>query len=613
MKKLLLFLLALTCEIALAQAPVVDISISVTDNAGGTQMLSFGLDPSATDDIDGTLGEAELPPFPPSGVFDARLVGDDISLPQLGQGTLKDYRAGDANFNGTNTHEIKYQPGNGTTITISWQLPSGVSGLLQDLFGGVLVNQPMNGGGNYTVANPSAINKLKMIITYIGTPLESLTLTAPNGGEVWQAGSVQSITWEASEIPNVAIDYSTNNGTSWIVVTASTPAAPGSFSWTVPNTASTEAKVRVRDASDGVPSDESALVFTIIEVTSAEVDIPITVTDNAGGTQMLSFGLDPSATDGIDVTLDEAELPPFPPSGVFDARFVGDDISLPQLGQGTYKDYRAGDASFNGAKTHEIKFQPGNGTTITINWQLPNDVSGLLQDLFGGVLVNQSMSGDGNYTLTNPGAISKLKMIITYATTLTLTAPNGGEVWQADSVQSITWESSGITNVAIDYSIDNGANWGAVTPSTPAVSGNFSWTVPNTASTQAKVRVQDASDGVPSDESDLVFTIDIVNAIEPRQQDIPAEYSLEQNYPNPFNPETTIEFSLPAPSHVKIQIYNMLGQRIRSLLDRHLEAGSMAVSWDGKNDDGDQAASGVYLYRIEASSFTATRKLLLMR
>lgn len=111
----------------------------------------------------------------------------------------------------------------------------------------------------------------------------------------------------------------------------------------------------------------------------------------------------------------------------------------------------------------------------------------------------------------------------------------------------------------------------------------------------------------------LLNSKDGITAIDSPERTLPQIFHLMQNYPNPFNPETTIEFALPAPGHVKIQLYNMLGQRIRSLLDQHLEAGSMAVTWDGRDDDGVQAASGVYLYRFETSGFTATRRLLLMR
>ncbi|MBU1545114.1 MAG: hypothetical protein KKE62_19965, partial [Proteobacteria bacterium] len=80
-------ILTLSLNLCLAQTPAIDIPITVTDNSGGTQQLNFGLDPTATDGIDVSLGESELPPPPPSGIFDARFMGDDIRI-DLGQGSL---------------------------------------------------------------------------------------------------------------------------------------------------------------------------------------------------------------------------------------------------------------------------------------------------------------------------------------------------------------------------------------------------------------------------------------------------------------------------------------------------------------------------------------------
>lgn len=171
MKKLLMSMLLLlaAAPYVTAQTPAKDVPITVSDGAGGTAELRFGLAPDATDGIDAALGEAELPPLPPSGVFDARFIGADINI-NLGQGLAKDYRTGDANFNGMKTHEISYQPGTGTSITISWDLPGGVTGSLEDLFGGVIVKKAMTGKDNFVVPNP-AITKLKMTVTY--TPVAS--------------------------------------------------------------------------------------------------------------------------------------------------------------------------------------------------------------------------------------------------------------------------------------------------------------------------------------------------------------------------------------------------------------------------------------------------------
>jgi hypothetical protein len=90
-------------------------------------------------------------------------------------------------------------------------------------------------------------------------------------------------------------------------------------------------------------------------------------------------------------------------------------------------------------------------------------------------------------------------------------------------------------------------------------------------------------------------------------------YRLEQNYPNPFNPVTRISYYIPKTSIVDLSIYNMLGQRIRTLVHQVQNAGSYTVRWDGKNNFGTPVASGVYLYNLTAGKFKESRKMILLR
>jgi len=88
----------------------------------------------------------------------------------------------------------------------------------------------------------------------------------------------------------------------------------------------------------------------------------------------------------------------------------------------------------------------------------------------------------------------------------------------------------------------------------------------------------------------------------------PDKFSMQQNYPNPFNPTTQIRFGLPKASQVKIEVYNMLGQRVAELLNEHKKAGYHSVEFDGSN-----FSSGVYFYKIQAGYFTQVRKMLLVK
>lgn len=94
---------------------------------------------------------------------------------------------------------------------------------------------------------------------------------------------------------------------------------------------------------------------------------------------------------------------------------------------------------------------------------------------------------------------------------------------------------------------------------------------------------------------------------------IPSTYHLSQNYPNPFNPETEIQFGFPETGHVRLQIYNLLGQSVRILVDGVRAAGRYSVRWDGRDDAGADLPSGVYFYEFEAGDFLETRRMVLIK
>lgn len=89
---------------------------------------------------------------------------------------------------------------------------------------------------------------------------------------------------------------------------------------------------------------------------------------------------------------------------------------------------------------------------------------------------------------------------------------------------------------------------------------------------------------------------------------LPGEFKLSQNYPNPFNPSTTFEFALPTPSHVNLTVFNLLGQKVTTVIDEHLNAGVHTYEWNA-NDN----ASGVYFYRLTTDENTETRKMMLLK
>jgi hypothetical protein len=97
------------------------------------------------------------------------------------------------------------------------------------------------------------------------------------------------------------------------------------------------------------------------------------------------------------------------------------------------------------------------------------------------------------------------------------------------------------------------------------------------------------------------------------QEILPDEYKLNQNFPNPFNPTTTITYSLPTRTDVTINIYDLLGRKISTLLSGSEAAGEHEVVWNGYNYSGERVSSGIYFYRIKAGDFTDSKKMVLLK
>ena len=115
---------------------------------------------------------------------------------------------------------------------------------------------------------------------------------------------------------------------------------------------------------------------------------------------------------------------------------------------------------------------------------------------------------------------------------------------------------------------------------------------------------------------DTAYTIDldeVVSNIDLDQLGIPKDFALGQNYPNPFNPTTTIRYQLPQARHVSINVYNLLGQMVTTLVDESQKAGYKAVVWDGTNNSGHRVSSGLYIYRMKAGEFIDVKRMLFLK
>jgi hypothetical protein len=111
----------------------------------------------------------------------------------------------------------------------------------------------------------------------------------------------------------------------------------------------------------------------------------------------------------------------------------------------------------------------------------------------------------------------------------------------------------------------------------------------------------------------------VIEAIEPEtpanveETAIPYKFNLEQNYPNPFNPETRISFDLPVKGNATLRIYDIIGSEIRTLINSELEKGSYHVTWNGKDNNGKNVSSGVYIYKLDFENSSLVKKMNLVR
>ena len=109
------------------------------------------------------------------------------------------------------------------------------------------------------------------------------------------------------------------------------------------------------------------------------------------------------------------------------------------------------------------------------------------------------------------------------------------------------------------------------------------------------------------------FRVQAPTGVDEDESVVSKQFHLYNNYPNPFNPSTTISYQLPAASEMELSIYNLSGQKVRTLVSERQPAGAYTVQWDGRDEAGNLAGSGIYFYQLTAGKFTQTRKAILMK
>ncbi|RJP62698.1 MAG: M6 family metalloprotease domain-containing protein [Ignavibacteriales bacterium] len=414
-----------------------------------------------------------------------------------------------------------------------------------------------NGTSTYvSVENISASGNEMTADLKISQPAEYLQVASPNGGESWQGSSSKTIQWSSNGVNEVDIELSIDNGSTWTVIEEDLDASTGEYEWVVPNTPSAECLIKVTDSGDNSNIDESNSTFTITAAPVVEVMSP-------NGGEEFKVG------EQVEITWTSASV-------------TSVKIQYSTDNGNTWQNV--------------IVITPSDGS---YNWTVPDKPSEeclvKIIDISNGNVVDES---DDVFTIMGSAALQ-------------LMSPNGGEVYLGGETVEITWSSSNVENVKIEYSMDNGSSWNVIVSETES-NGSYDWVLPDEYSNEVLVRITDASNGTLVDQSDDVFTINSTTSVE--EESIPLAYSLEQNYPNPFNPSTQIKFGLPFESNVKLRIFNILGQTIAELVNQSLQSGYHTFEWNAGN-----LTSGIYFYSIEANSingdksFNSVKKMLLVK
>src|SRR5947209_8823744 len=285
----------------------------------------------------------------------------------------------------------------------------------------------------------------------------SLTLTAPNTGEIWIAGSIQNITWtKTGTMANVKLEYSTDGGATYPnLITSSISAAAGTYAWTIPDLASSNVKVRVTNTADTTVSDDSNTAFTIKG--GLTVSSPVgTDVWNVGALKTISW----TSTGGTAIPTVNLE---YSKNGLFnDTVVIATGVASGPTG-GSYA-WTVADAI---ASTVKVRVKHATDATVSAD-----------------------------------------SAAFTVKGSLTLTAPVGGEAWAIGSTRNITWTRQGsIANVKVEYSKDNFVTPILITASTSAASLSYAWTVPDDVSTTVKVRITNLDDATVSSTSPANFSI----------------------------------------------------------------------------------------------------------
>lgn len=280
----------------------------------------------------------------------------------------------------------------------------------------------------------------------------AITVTSPNGGEVYSGGSTQTVTWTTGgPVGSLSFFYSIDNGANWTLYASGISAFSGSYSWTVPNVTSNQCLVKL---TDNIAVDQSNATFTINGVGSGAVNI---IQPNGG--EMINMGSQYNIQWSVAGTVN--------PLDIF--------------------------YSIDGGSNWTLITSGATGTSFS--WSVPNLISSTCKvRLTDGIIADIS---NANFSIVDP-------------TQITLLSPNGGEILQGFDAYEITWDTQNNSHIdSVEISLQEN---GTFDPSFVTVenTGSYFWDVPNISTTNAKINVLLQGTNI-QDSSDAAFTINPID------------------------------------------------------------------------------------------------------
>ncbi len=307
-------------------------------------------------------------------------------------------------------------------------------------------------GGYEGSENPLTVQNVTVDMTITANfarLVHSLTVTGPSAGDRVPAGSPVAVSWVSENVKALSIEYSTDGGSNWISIASDIDPAASPYAWTTPETPLASLSFRVTDTEQAGISDVSGAIETYI---------PIILTAPNGG-ELLIAGTE----NNIQWTSDTVE-----------------NVRI---------EYSADNGESWTTLTDDA---PADGGSYS--WILPEEATAQ-----GLIRISDSAS---------PGAsdVSDAVFSVLPRPALTLSSPNGGEIFYVGSQRTISWQSITVENISIEYSTDKGLSWQTISETTAAADQSYQWTVPSTVSDSCYVRLFDAVSAA-ADTSNAYFAI----------------------------------------------------------------------------------------------------------